>query len=165
MNRTAPRAMTRGDHHHSPAESRPVFADPSGRRRRVLRFAGIGSMAVLAAFLVAVVMAMTGGPQAPLTQWAVPQAPPGARHGGDQALTGGNSRSGAPAASSGTGSTAPVQSASIPPSGAPSARPTTSSAASPASTATASPAASPAATKRGHGHANPHSSPSTRPTA
>ena len=79
-------------------ESRPVFADPSGRRRKVLRFAGIGSMAVLAAFLVATVMAVTGGPQAPFTQWAVPQAPsPGAKHSGDQALTGGgDSRSGAP---------------------------------------------------------------------
>jgi hypothetical protein len=159
------RRKTRGDHHHSPVESRPVFADPSGRRRKVLRFAGIGSMAVLAAFLVATVMAVTGGPRAPLTQWAVPQAPSsGAKHSGDQALTGGKSRSGAPRASSGTvgpasgGTTVPGQSASTPPSGAPSARPTPSP-------ATASRAASPTATARGHGHANPHSSQSAGPTA
>src|ERR1700730_1402817 len=108
MNRTGhPEAMTRDHHHRSAVESRPVFADPSGRRRKVLRFAGIGSMAVLAAFLVATVMAVTGGPRAPLTQWAVPLAPSsGAKHGGDQALTGGNSRSGAPRASSGTGGSA-----------------------------------------------------------
>ena len=55
-------------------ESGPVFADPSGRRRRVLRFAGLGAAAVLAVCLGAVAVAVTGGPQAPFTQWAAPQA-------------------------------------------------------------------------------------------
>jgi YVTN family beta-propeller protein len=54
-------------------ESGPVFADSSGRRRRVLRFAGLGAAAVLAVCLGAVVVAMTGGPQAPFTHWAVQQ--------------------------------------------------------------------------------------------
>src|SRR5215469_10756037 len=102
MNKTVSHAVTCGNHYHSAVESRPVFADPSGRRRQVLRFAGIGSMAVLAAFLVAVVVAMTGGPKAPFTQWAGPQAPSSAKHGG-QALTGGSAKSGAPRTSGGSG--------------------------------------------------------------
>src|SRR5215472_3344725 len=54
-------------------ESGPVFADSSGRRRRVLRYAGLAAAAVLAICLGAVVVAMTGGPQAPFTHWAVQQ--------------------------------------------------------------------------------------------
>src|SRR6266567_4869992 len=74
-------------HYNSPVESRPVFADPSGRRHQILRFAGFGSMAAIAACLVAVVMAMTGGPQAPFTQWAAPQAPATAKQNPQQAGT------------------------------------------------------------------------------
>ena len=104
MNGTDPRALTCGNHYDPAVEPSPVFADPSGRRHRLLRVAGIGSTAVLVAFLVAVVMAVTGGPQAPFTQWAVPQPSASrAAHGGDQALTGGNGKSGAPTGSSGTG--------------------------------------------------------------
>src|SRR5215472_10134635 len=62
-------------------ESRPVFVDPTGRRRRVLRRTGMGAVAVLVGCLGAVVVALAGGPQAPFTHWAVPRpaaaAPPG----------------------------------------------------------------------------------------
>ena len=153
--------MARGAHYDSPVESRPVFADPSGRRRKVLWFAGIGTMVALAAFLVAVLIALTGGPQAPLTQWAAPQAPPpSATLGGAHVVSGGNSRSGTPRASSGTGSggaTTPALSAtSTLPTATRSAKPTLSA------TATASPTASPA---HGHKHPNPHTSTSTPPAA
>src|SRR6516164_9410930 len=55
-------------------ESRPVFADPSGRRRRIMQRAGLGSAAALVVCLGAVVVALAGGPQAPLTGWAAPHA-------------------------------------------------------------------------------------------
>ncbi len=54
-------------------ESRAVFADPSGRRHRILRLAGLGVAALLATCLGAVVVALTGGPHAPFTRWAAPQ--------------------------------------------------------------------------------------------
>src|SRR5215470_8323612 len=54
-------------------DSRPVFVDPSGRRHRVLRRAGLGAVAVLVACLGAVVVALAGGPQAPFTRWADPR--------------------------------------------------------------------------------------------
>jgi hypothetical protein len=57
-----------------PVESRPVFADPSGRRRRIMRRVGLGSAAALVVCLGAVVVAVAGGPQAPFTDWAAPHA-------------------------------------------------------------------------------------------
>ncbi len=51
-------------------ESGPVFTDSSGRRRRVLRYAGLAVAVALAVCLGAVAVAMTGGPQAPFTQAA-----------------------------------------------------------------------------------------------
>src|SRR4029077_16870763 len=56
-------------------ESRPVFADLSGRRRRLMRRLGIGSGAGLVMCLAAVVVALAGGPEAPLTHWAAPHRP------------------------------------------------------------------------------------------
>jgi hypothetical protein len=55
-----------------PVESRPVFADPSGRRHRIMRKLGIAATSVLVVCLGAIVVAMAGGPQAPLTNWAAP---------------------------------------------------------------------------------------------
>lgn len=182
MNGTVPGAVTCPNHYDAPVESRPVFADPSGRRHRVLRFAGIGSMAVLVAFLAAVAMAVTGGPQAPFTHWAVPQASASrAAHSGDQAVTGGNTKPGAPTSPGGSGGTAPAgggtvpaggtatagattpgQSATAAPSKTPPASASPSASPSPTSGATVSPAASPTATTHGHGHANPHSSKSPK---
>src|SRR5690348_13394040 len=40
-----------------------------------MRFAGLGAAVALAVCLGSVVMAMTGGPQAPFTHWAAPQVP------------------------------------------------------------------------------------------
>jgi hypothetical protein len=56
-----------------PVESTPVFADPSGRRRRVMRRLGVVAAVVLVTCLGAVLVAMAGGPQAPLTTWAAPR--------------------------------------------------------------------------------------------
>ena len=55
--------------------SRPVFADPSGRRRRAMRRIGFVSAAALAICLGAMVVAMAGGPAAPFAEWAAPRAP------------------------------------------------------------------------------------------
>ncbi len=116
-------------------ESGAVFADPSGRRHRILRFAGLGVAVLLAVFLGAVAVAMTGGPQAPFTQWAAPQAPAGkpGGHAAQQgaghptATTGTGSVPGrAPGAAGGTGNTTPAKAAP-----SPSAGPSVSPAASP----------------------------------
>lgn len=68
----------------------------------MLRFAGIGAGGVLACCLVAVVVAMTGGPQAPFTQWAVPAARSAPATG-----SAGQQGSGHPTGSPGTGNAAP----------------------------------------------------------
>jgi hypothetical protein len=70
-----------------PVESRPVFADPSGRRRRIMRRVGLGSAAALVVCMGAVVVAVAGGPQAPFTDWAAPHA---------RAAVPGSGRSGTP---------------------------------------------------------------------
>ncbi|HEX3195061.1 MAG TPA: hypothetical protein VHS30_35290 [Streptosporangiaceae bacterium] len=62
--------------------SRPVFADPSGRRRRAMRRIGFVSAAALAICLGAMVMAMAGGPTAPFAEWAAPRAPAATAHDG-----------------------------------------------------------------------------------
>lgn len=53
---------------------RPVFVDPSGRRRKVVRVAiGIVAVGVLA-YLVLLVVALAGGPVNPATFLPVPEA-------------------------------------------------------------------------------------------
>jgi len=61
-----------------------------------MRFAGLGAAAVLAVCLGSVAVAMTGGPQAPFTQWAVPQVPasPSGGHNSQAAGHSPGSRSG-----------------------------------------------------------------------
>src|SRR5512146_1832527 len=49
-NETVPRAVRGGYGDEASVEPRRVMADPSGRRHRVVRFAGMGSVAVLGAF-------------------------------------------------------------------------------------------------------------------
>jgi hypothetical protein len=56
----------------SPVHTEPVFADPSGYRRRLLRRLGLAIAAALVACLAAILVSMAGGPQAPLTHWAAP---------------------------------------------------------------------------------------------
>jgi hypothetical protein len=68
-------------HRYTPAvHSRPVFTDPSGRRRRAMRRIGLLAAAALAICLGAVMTAMAGGPAAPFTNWAAPQPPAAATH-------------------------------------------------------------------------------------
>jgi len=53
---------------------RPVFVDPSGRRRKVLRIA-IGTVAAgVAAYLLLLVIALAGGPVNPTTLLPIPEA-------------------------------------------------------------------------------------------
>src|SRR5215472_4498050 len=52
----------------------PIFADPSGRRRGLLRRLGLIVAAALVACLAAILVSMAGGPQAPFTHWAAPIA-------------------------------------------------------------------------------------------
>jgi hypothetical protein len=96
-------------------ESRPVFVDPTGRRRRVLRRAGMGAVAVLVTCLGAVAVALAGGPQAPFTHWAAPQ--PAAPAPSDHARSGAHHQSG------GVGPAQPDPQAGVLPSAIPSARP------------------------------------------
>jgi hypothetical protein len=132
----------------------------------VLRFAGIGSMAVLAVFVVAVVMAMTGGPQAPFTRWAGPQAPAsGGKHGGDQALTRATS---APGASGTPNSGAGPGGGATTPGAAKTGSPSATAGPKPSKTSPAPTSTSPAASTAAHGHngkGGPHSTASPTPTA
>jgi len=58
--------------HSWTVEPEAVFADPSGRRRRIMRRLGLGLAAALAACLGVIAVAVAGGPQAPFTHWAAP---------------------------------------------------------------------------------------------
>lgn len=49
-----------------------MFADPSGRRHRIMRRLGVLAASGLVVCLGAIVVAMAGGPKAPLTSWAAP---------------------------------------------------------------------------------------------
>lgn len=136
-----------------------MFADPSGRRQRILRFAGFGSMAVITLCLGAVIVAMSGGPRAPFTQWAGPQVPSSSApaHPGNQPLGG---------AKSSPGATGPVPgapgAASPEPGGTPSSAGT---AATPSPSATSPAHGNPKATPM-RGKSGQHShGPSATPTA
>lgn len=107
-----------------------------------MRYAGLGFAAVLAVCLGAIVVAMTGGPQAPLTHWAVQQpaqaAPTG--HESDQAA-GHRSAAGRSGGAQPSGIAVPPGQGSSPTQGAsPTAdpSPSTSPTAGPSGTATAS---------------------------
>src|SRR5205807_9384880 len=83
MNRTWETRAARDQRGYTPAvHSRPVFTDPSGRRRRAMRRIGLVSAAALAICLGAVVVAMAGGPAAPFTNWAAPRVPAAATRDG-----------------------------------------------------------------------------------
>jgi hypothetical protein len=109
--------------------SRPVFADPSGRRRRLMRRAGLALAAALGVCLLAVVVAVAGGPQAPFTHWAAPnpsaagngtgdgRPPPRARPGTPSPSVPGSPRLSAPRSPSATASPVPTNPAGRTPSG------------------------------------------------
>jgi len=83
MKRSGETRVRRDQRRYTPAvHSRPVFTDPSGRRRRAMRRIGLVAAAALAICLGAVVVAMAGGPAAPFTDWAAPRAPAAAPHNG-----------------------------------------------------------------------------------
>jgi len=83
MKQSGETRVRRDQRRYTPAvHSRPVFTDPSGRRRRAMRRIGLTSVAALAICLGAVVVAMAGGPAAPFTDWAAPRAPAAAGHDG-----------------------------------------------------------------------------------
>jgi len=118
----------------------PVFADPSGRRRRKMRLLGIGAGLAIVGSLVLITVGLAGGPQAPFISWALPHHPGGAA---GQRPSGGHSGSGQ-ARSAAAGAAAPSPSASPQPSPSadprPSPQPSASSSPSPGtSTATPSP--------------------------
>src|SRR6266581_3946498 len=74
MNRTWETRAARDQRRYTPAvHSKPVFTDPSGRRRRAMRRIGLVSAAALAICLGAVVVAMAGGPAAPFTDSPAPR--------------------------------------------------------------------------------------------
>lgn len=140
----------------------------------MLKLVGFGSMGVMAAFLIAIIVAVSGGAQVPLTQWAVPQAPAtsGAKQNAQQAANrpfDHASSSSSPSAPANPGAIAPGATANPAPSASPALTKATTSA-FPSSSATASPTLP--GNGRGNGNTtgtgkggNPHSSPSPTPTA
>lgn len=69
------------------ASALPVFADPTGRRRRRMRRAGACIAATLAGCLTVVVVGLLGGPQAPFVPWATAHPQANADPGGTRATT------------------------------------------------------------------------------
>jgi len=117
-------------------------------RHHVLRLAGLGVAVVLAICLGAVVVAMTGGPQAPFTQWAAQRPPTGgpSGHAAQQGAAHATASSGAP------GTARPVRTTS-------SARAVPSASAGPSVTPTTTPSATSSAGRTPPGQVkspNPH---------
>src|SRR5438067_4270729 len=128
MKRSGETRVRRDQRRYTPAvHSRPVFTDPSGRRRRFMRRIGLVSAAALAICLGAVVVAMAGGPAAPFTDWAAPRAPAAAPHNGG--ATPAHGTASLPPSSPRPGlalSPSPSAGSAPPPSGSAAPRPTTS---------------------------------------
>jgi hypothetical protein len=138
MNRSGETGVRRDQRRYTPAvHSRPVFTDPSGRRRRAMRRIGLVSAAALAICLGAVVVAMAGGPAAPFTDWAAPRAPAAAPHNGGTIRASARGTTSLPPSSPRPGlalSPSPSAGSAPPPSGRATSRPTASdTAASPTS--------------------------------
>jgi hypothetical protein len=55
-----------------PQSQTPVFVDPSGRRRRVLRIATAGAAVVIVGYLVLVLLTVFGAPLPPAAQLPLP---------------------------------------------------------------------------------------------
>lgn len=57
---------------HPRADRRPVFTDPSGQRRRLMRLAGAAGSVILVGALVLVGIGLTGGPDTPFSLFSAP---------------------------------------------------------------------------------------------
>ncbi len=57
---------------HGRTDASPVFTDPSGQRRRLMRLAGAGGSVVLVGALVLVGIGLTGGPDTPFSVFSAP---------------------------------------------------------------------------------------------
>ena len=151
-------------HRYTPAvHTRPVFTDPSGRRRRAMRRIGLVSAAALAICLGAVMVAMAGGPAAPFTNWAAPRAPAAATHDGTpvRAPARGTTSVSPSAPAPGPTPVPSVSAGSAPPaSGSATARPTASGTAAASGTSSPVPTNPAGRTPPGHtkspGPGNPH---------
>jgi hypothetical protein len=130
MNRTWETRAASDQGRYTPAvHSKPVFTDPSGRRRRVMRRIGLVSVAALAICLGAVVVAMAGGPAAPFADWAAPRAPAAAPHNGGMTGAPARGTTSLPPSSLRPGlavSPSPSAGSAAPPSGSATPQPTTS---------------------------------------
>jgi hypothetical protein len=100
-----------------------------------MRYAGLGVTGVLAVCLCAVVVAMTGGPQAPFTHWAVQRAAPAG--GASQHANGHSPKPGRSSVAPAPGTGNPASQGSPP---------SPSAGSSPSASTGASPTASPSAT-------------------
>lgn len=131
----------------------PVFADPSGRRRRALRVLGVAAGLIVTAALALITLGLAGGPQAPFISWAHPHRPaaPGAgRHPGQASPPA--PPAGVPVQPSPSADPQPSPSPSAPPSPAPSESPTVTPApTNPAGKTPPGRAKSPNPHKSGHG--------------
>jgi hypothetical protein len=106
----------------------PVFADPSGRRRRLLRLLGAAAGLIIAISLALITVGLAGGPQAPFISWAHPH------------------RGAAPTASKHPGQSSPPAVVPVQPSPSADPQPSPSASPSPSSSPSASPSESPTAT-------------------
>jgi len=146
-----------------PDETGPIFADPSGQRRRLMRMAGAGGSVLLVGALILVGIGLFGGPNTPLSVFGAPVAHGRSGTGGAGKQSGAHSAPGRPTPGAGSSSSRPGQHTSPTLSGSPSPShsaapsPTASPSSSPTPTSTAS-MTPPGHTKTPHPHPSPSSS-------
>jgi len=98
-------------------ETGPVFADPSGQRRRLMRLVGAGVSVLLVGALILAGIGLFGGPNTPLSVFG---AHGQSGTGGAGKQSGAHSAPGRPAPGSGSSSSRPGQHTSPTRSGSPS---------------------------------------------
>src|SRR5215472_14336204 len=59
------------------SDSGPIFSDPSGQRRRLMKAAGVAGSLLLVGALVLVGLSLFGGPNTPLSVFVKPPSPAG----------------------------------------------------------------------------------------
>ena len=129
----------------------PVFADPSGRRRRLLRLLGAAAGLIIAVSLALITVGLAGGPQAPFISWAHPHrgaAPTASKHPGQASPPAPSAAVPVQPSPSADPQPSPSPSPSAPPSGSPTATPVPTN---PAGNTPPGRAKSPNPHKSGHG--------------